>query len=403
LAGILILLAGLALNHFYGQKGKLLLEAGKENTLITNQDTTSGGDSSAPKLGLAITLDTVILKPHTPEYELRLLKRDTTVAAHHGAMSGSTFSTLTGVFPLEQMKIRVVEKTDLRFRLKEFYPNFEFAYEYPANRDSIAAKAPGITLELKTREGTPIVTLRSDQPNKNKLGDIVSLGASLFFYWDIPMDSIKAIADDHSKPGNKIVFSGADHKIFFILNDSITEKPLQEKTFYAMPGQDSVGFTIIYCFPDIALLKAVPSTRGTDLLNPVAHVEIWKEGQGAIDAFVYPESRVRKGGEFEIPGSVYRIGLGIDPAKEMPYCDCSISARKDGSETPEVISFVSGKSMMYKGYRFRPVKCLAGVPGKVTMEIEKMPGRNLVIGGIIVAVLAIFLMLFRKKAPTSRP
>lgn len=394
--GVIALLAGYGLDYFQAQKGRIRLETGKENTLVTSQDTTGGKDSSATRPGFAITLDSLHIRPHTTAYQIKLMKRDT-ASFDHASMGNNISSTLVGLYPLEPMKNTVVDNTEYRFRLKEFYPNFEFAYEYPENRDSIQPKAPGITLELKTKEGTPIVTLHTKLPNKNKLADLVSLGASLAFYWEIPMDSVRAMAADRTEHGNRIVFSGADHRIFFIVNDSISEQPLTEKSFYKIPGQDSAGFTIIYCFPDMALLKAVPSTRGTALLNPVAHVEIWKEGQGAQDAFVYPESGPRKGGEFEIPGSGYLIGLGIDQEKEVKYCDCHVSIRDGGSETAEIVSMSSGKSVNYKGYNLRPVECRVGNPGKVILEIQKKPGRILMISGVLLAVFAILLMILRRK------
>lgn len=395
--GVIALLAGYGLNYFKAQKGLIRLETGKENTLVTNQDTTEGGASSATDPGFAITLDSLDITPHTTAYQIKLMKRDS-ATFDHASMGSNIPSTLVALYPLEPMKNTVVDKTEYRFRLKEFYPNFEFAYEYPANRDSISPKAPGITLELKTKEGNPIVTLHTKLPNKNKLADIVSLGASLAFYWEIPMDSVRAIASDPATHGNKVVFSGADRRVFFIINDSIAEQPLTEKSFYKIPGQDSAGFTILYCFPDMALLKAVPSTKGTELLNPVAHVEIWKEGQGAQDAFVYPESGPRKGGEFEIPGSGYLIGLGIDQEKEVKYCNCKLSIREEGTDRAEIVSINEGKSANYKGYSLRPVECRMGHPGKVILEIQKRPGRILMISGMVSLVFGIFLLVFRRRS-----
>ena len=394
--GVIALLAGYGLDYFQAQKGRIRLETGKENTLVTSQDTTGGKDSSATRPGFAITLDSLNIRPHTAAYQIKLMKRDS-ATFDHASMGSTSASTLIGLYPLEPMKNTVVDKSEYRFRLKEFYPNFEFAYTYPADRDSIQPNAPGITLELKTKEGTPIVTLHTKLPNKNKLADLVSLGASLAFYWEIPMDSVRAMAADRTEHGNRIVFSGVDRRIFFIVNDSISEQPLTEKSFYKIPGQDSAGFTIIYCFPDMALLKAVPSSRGTELLNPVAHVEIWKEGQGAQDAFVYPESGPRKGGEFEIPGSGYLIGLGIDQEKEVKYCDCQVSIRESGNEKAEIVTMTAGKSANYKGYSLRPVDCRMGNPGKVILEIQKKPGRILMISGVLLAVFAILLMILRRK------
>lgn len=393
---VLLLGAGWSMNYFFAKEGVLRLEAGKAKTLVTdaaahNEDTTTSKD-----LGFIITLDSLSIRSHIPEFEIKLWKRDSMPANPH-AQQTTAPKALVGVFPLEPMKINKIEDTDLRFRLKAFYPNFEFAYEYPSNRDTIKPRAPGITVELKTKEGTPIVTLRSDQPGKHTVGDIVSLGASLTYYWTLPSDSLKAIAGDTKKPGNKILFSGSDNRVFFVINGTIEEKKLEEKLFYKMPEQDSVGFTILYSFPDAGLLQAVPSSRGTEVLNPVAHVEIWKEGEGYRDAFVYPETRARISGGFDIPGSVYKLGMGVVKESEIRYCDCKVSIQQDSLHAPVSLAFLSGKSQSFRGYRFSPTECLKGSPEILTLQITKRPGQTLILLGFIMAGIALLLLFVRKK------
>ena len=159
------------------------------------------------------------------------------------------------------------------------------------------------------------------------------------YYYELPPDSLQTKAFDPQKPGNKIFFSGADNKVFFVFNGIIEEKKLEEKMFYKMPDQDSVGFTILYSFPDAALLQAVPSSRGTEVLNPVAHVEIWKEGEGYRDAFIYPETRARISGGFDIPGSLYKLGMGTVKESEIKHCDCMVSLQEDSTHTPVHLTF----------------------------------------------------------------
>jgi len=395
LAGLAFLLAGFAITYFYGQKGVINLEVGKINSLKIDSNASDGADQSATGLGLAITLDSLRIHPYTPEYEINLWKKETT-SSHAKSSSGTSSTSLVGVFPMEPMKITKIDTTDLRFRLKEFYPNFQFSYQYPSVRDTIKPRAPGITLELKTKEGLPIVTLRSDQPKKHLLGDIVSLGASLEFYWNIPIDSVKEIAVNNVKGVNKIVFSGADTTIYFLLEDSISTQPLNENVFYTLPGQDSTGFTVLFCYPDVALLKAVPSSKGNEMTNPVAHVEIWKEGGNAIDAFLYPETRGRKGGDFEIPASDYKLGLSVNKEKAKKHCDCTISVQKDSSVKSDILTIVSGKPVMYHGYRFSPVECSDRFPGGVIMEIGYMPGRTPIIIGLLLTGIALLLFLSKR-------
>lgn len=395
LGGFLLLIAGVGLNYFLGAKGEVRLDQGKANIISAVRDTSRSSDFGDEQ-GFTITLDSLTIQPYTPEYEIQLWRKDTTSANPHSLTSG-TARTRIDQFSMEPMQIRKVEKTDLRFRLKAFYPNFEFAYEYPVNRDTIEPKAPGITLELKTREGSSIVTLRTDQPNKHKLDDIVSLGASLSFFWDMSPDSIKTMVTVPGNKANKIVFSGADGKVYFILGDKVEEQPLKEKIFYTMPGTDSVGFTILYCFPDIAFLQAVPSSRGTELLNPVAHVEIWRLGGPATDAFIYPETRVRKGGDFEIPDSDYKLGMGLDLDHARKYCDCIVSLQRGEGLESKSLEFKSGNTRSYKDFRFTPYECSAGLRKMVVMKMVQVPGNNLVIAGFGFGILAILLWFLKRK------
>ncbi len=387
---------GWSINYFYAREGILRLEAGKAKTLVTDAAPHNDDRTASKDLGFIITLDSLSIRSHTPEFEIKLWKRDSMPANPH-AQQSSAPKALVGAFPLEPMKINKIEDTDLRFRLKAFYPNFEFAYEYPSKRDTIKPRAPGITVELKTKEGTPIVTLRSDQPGKHTVGDIVSLGASLTYYWALPPDSLKAIAGDIKKPGNKILFSGSDNRVFFVIKGTIEEKKLEEKLYYKMPEQDSVGFTILYSFPDAGLLQAVPSSRGTEVLNPVAHVEIWKEGEGYRDAFIYPETRARISGGFDIPSSLYKLGMGAVKESEIKYCDCMVSIQEDSTHAPVTLTFLAGKSQNYQGYRFSPTECLNGAPEILTMQITKRPGKTLILLGFIMAGVSLLLLFGRKK------
>ncbi|MDZ4751692.1 MAG: hypothetical protein SGI87_08775, partial [Flavobacteriales bacterium] len=141
--------AGWSINYFNAREGILRLEAGKAKILVTGGAASKDEQQSSKDLGFIITLDSLEIRSHTPEFEIKLWKSDTMPANPH-APQGSGPKELVSTFPLEPMKINKIEDTDLRFRLKAFYPNFEFAYEYPARKDTIKPKAPGITLELKT-------------------------------------------------------------------------------------------------------------------------------------------------------------------------------------------------------------------------------------------------------------
>jgi hypothetical protein len=396
LAGAIILLSGLALNYFMGMKGELLLVAGEARTLVAGGGINSPQDSTHKTLGMQVTLDSLRIEPYTPEFEILVFGPDTTKST-----SGLSTGPVIDRFPLELMKIRQVGETDFYFRHKELYPNFQFSYEYPVNRDTIAPNAPGITLELKTKEGTPIVTLRTDVPNKHTLGDIVSLGAPLFFFWKTSVDSIKAMVNKEGKRENKVVFSGSDQLIFFMHEDTIIEQPLKEGTFYTMPGQDTVGFKVMFNFPDYAYLKAVPSTKGTEILNPVAQVEVWKAGEGYREAFLYPARRGRKMGDFAIPGSDYKLGLGEIREKAVKHCDCYLSLQADSSQAPKALTLESGKAGTLKGYRFTPLECAEGSMEMARIGIARKPGNIQIILGISVLLLTFIYTIFKRNRPVK--
>ena len=393
LTGVLIILCGFLLNQFLGMQGELLLTRGEPKALITDKDSTIHKPNET-RLGMQITLDSLEVHAYTPSFEFLVMGPDTTSNSpgiSHGA------GPLIDKYPAAQMKIRKVGESDFYFRMKAFYPNFQFAYEYPVNRDTIEPKAPGITLELKTKEGKPIVTLRSDQPNKHTLGDIVSLGASLFYYRESAMDSMNALNDAKQKSGNKVVFSGRDQKVYFLYQDTTIEQTLREGLFYKMPGQDTVGFTILYSFPDYAFLKAVPSTKDTLMLNPVAHVEVWKAGEGYRDAFLYPEKRGRKGGEYPIPESGFKLGMGEVKEGLIKHCDCFLSIQANSRNTSKQLDLLSGNSGNFKGYRFTPMECTTGGDDIVKIKVAKKPGNILVITGAAIIMLTFSYMVFKKN------
>jgi len=383
------------MNYFFGSKGLIQLEFGKGKSLVIKGSTAADSIAGKDNLGIIITLDSLSLRTHLEELELQLWKENDSPAKSTTHQQMPTLQ-LVDRYALEPMKIWQIEKTDLNFRLSEFYPNFEFAYTYPEGRDTIAPEAPGITLELKTTEGTPVVTLLTDPPGKNRLKDIVNLGATLEFFWQISRDSINAQNDS---PGNKIIFSGADLRMYYLFNGTIEEKAFRENEFYPMPGADSKGFKVLYCFPDMAYLKAVPSTKGNELLNPVAHVEIWKTGQGAMDAFVYPETKVKKGGNFAIPGSPYKIGLVSKKNPNAQYCDCRITLKDAHSDHIESLFFSAGESITYQGLRFQPVDCNDESPRTVTMRISTPQPIVPIIFGTLFLGIAFFLMWQGQSAP----
>jgi hypothetical protein len=139
LAGLAILIAGIGIRSFFGMQGLLDLETGKAKNLVIGNKENTGPNQSPADLGFMITLDSVRVHPHVSEYEIEVWKRDTSSANPHSQV-GPSSKLLIDRFSPEKMKIRKIEKSDFHFRLKEFYPNFQFSYEYPSVRDTIEPK-----------------------------------------------------------------------------------------------------------------------------------------------------------------------------------------------------------------------------------------------------------------------
>lgn len=401
IAGLLILLTGLILNYTGSQKGLLKLTEGIPISLALDQ-AAAAEDQPTDTLGLQISLDSMTVRPITPSYKLQVYETDS--AAMSQPSGGSTGLMIpVDVFDLEPMKILKVGTSDFRFRLKAFFPNFTFAYTYPADRDTIQPIAPGITLELKRKKAEPLVaTMLSDEPKRARLEDAVGLGASLAFFWEAPQDSIQRFAEKSKAGGPWVIFSEADSLVYFIREGMVDQKPLREQAYYPVSAPDSTGFTILHCFPDAAFLKAEPATRGSELLNPVAQIEYWPLGGRYQEAYVYPENSGKKGGEFAIPGTTYKIGLGMDRKEVLGQCVFYVSWRGEAGSEPERLQIKGGEAISVQGYTLTPIACKTNIPGTLMVQVSRSPGRIPVILGSLMAGLALLVFLIRRNTYISK-
>ncbi len=362
---------------------------------LTLAATSAPDDEATDTMGMQILLDSMVFQKFTPSYNLEVYQTD----------SGATpvWPMPIDVFDLEPMKILKVGTSDFRFRLKAFYPNFSFTYTYPKDRDTIQPIAPGITLELKRKNAPPLIaTMLSDVPNRARLEDAVGLGAALAFFWKAPQDSISFFAEASKISGPRIVFSEEDSLVYFIRNGEVDRQPLREQTYYPVSPADSIGFTILHCFPDVAFLKAEPSTQGTELLNPVAQIEYWPLKGRYQEAYVYPETGGKKGGEFAIPGTPYKIGLGINRQLALAHCTCFMSRRDETGSQPEQVQFAGNKAITFQGYTLTPLQCTSAIPGTLILKVAKTPGRIPVLLGSIMAGLALVVVLIRRNQYISK-
>jgi hypothetical protein len=310
-------------------------------------------------------------------------------------------SQLIHAYPLQPMKIRKVGDTAYRFRLKQFYPDFTFKYTYPLNEDTIPPRAPGITLLLNTREGEEAVTLRSDQPQRNRLDDVVQLGILFEFYWIATLDSLDRMHSDSALPEDKVVFSGKDKKMYRRINGIVETMTMEKDHFYSIPGKDSLGFTILQCFPDANLLKAVPATRSEKLNNPVAGVEVWKKGGYSQEIFLYPIHLDRPGGKWDVPGTSLNLTLSLGHDEVVKSCRCYVSLEDSVRQVRTSGLFEGRQSVSFGGKKLRLKEC---DPGGfwATLEVQKRPGYYFRVMGLIMTIVAFSGFVLLRKANKTK-
>lgn len=322
LAGIMLLLAGFLLDRLLGKTGNVHLVLG-----ISSNPTLSSGDlqksDAISRLDANLKLDSILIGNNQPGYELQVREIDEEFSQSVHANINPPSHLLAG-YPLSPIKIHKVADTEYRFRLKQFYPDFTFKYTYPENRDTLAPNAPGITLNLVTPDKEDVVTLRADKPNLSKLDDVVGLGCGLYFFWTLSQDSVKLVINDTALNGNKILLVGKDKKVYWFFDGKLDSTALENK-FYAMPGKQGIGFTVLQVFPDARWLKAEPGTKSDHLLNPVAEVEVWKLGEGAQSLFLYPNAGGRHGGEWKVPGKNLVLTCAVDHKMLVDACRCKLN------------------------------------------------------------------------------
>ncbi len=399
----ILVLCGFWADHFLGFKGIIKLEEGQQKSTVLLYNGQSGEIYDSTELGFSIRLDHFEFENHEPDYRIQLWKRDTTgraVMVSHGEVNDPKPSKMVASLPLEPGKIHRIYGSDMRFRLSEFYPDFEFEYEYPTNIDTITAKDPGIMIDLKTMDGDAFVQLRANVAGRNKLADMVNLGAWLEFYWDLP-DSLNnrlssAIQTGFTKQ-NRIIFDGKNQKIYFLIHGKITEKALKTNEFHAMSENGNIGFSVRHLMPDVAYMKATPATKSQELKNPVAKVEVWKKGGSAQNAFLYPTQSAGKGGSFIVPGTLYFLAMESIKDKETKYYKSEVSVVGEDGQIVKQSPIKVNEPMLYKGFRFYQNDYDPQNPNYSGIGVSQEPGLMVIYMGFFLLVAGVAHMFYVKK------
>lgn len=402
LSPILVLL-GFWVDFFLGFRGIIKLEEGKQSNVVQLYNY-KGFIYDSTTLNFSIRLDDFDFEKYQPDYRIQLWKRDTIGLASrkiHGDATDPAPPRIVASLPLEEGKIHHVYGTNMFFRMAEFYPDFEFEYDYPAVTDTIAAIDPGILVDLKTNEGDAFFQLRSNKADNNKLGDVVGLGASFEFYWELP-DEVKAglskknISPEISKT-NRIVFEGKTKLIHFLTDGDYGSKPLKIKHFYPINGEDSLGFSVRFLMPDVAFMNALPSSKSDKLNRPVAKMEAWERGGPAKIAYIYPTGLQDKSGMFLIPGTVHFLALESLKDKETKFYKSDLSVVNEQGEEIKKQSVIVNEPMVHDGYRFYQSDYDADNPSYSGIGVSHEPGLMVIYLGFVLLVTGIIHMFYFKQ------
>ncbi len=387
-SGLALLIAGGATLVLGGGQGRIRLITGISDSRLIPENG-NGGDSLM--LGFSMVLDSIRADAAAPDFKLLVWALDTSKQSH--SSKSAPYAGLVDEFPLDTMKIRAVGASDHRFRLVEYYPDFTFRYAYTGDTSWLDPKAPGITMDLKTPDGSGITTLRTDQPGKHKLDDRFSLGCGFEYYRSVNGDSLEEAVTKLDQPVNKVIFSGQDRKVYFLFDGQLRTETLTEQKFYPIPGTPDLGFTVLIHFPDAAYLKALPASASDEPNRPVAKVEIWKLGGPATEVFLYPNTQGRVGGDHRITGTNAMVILGESPKGLLRRSDIYMRAGQPEAETEEIV-FRRGKGMIYNGKYISPLSCHADYPGSVILSVRSLTGFWLALAGMLLVLIAALLRFF---------
>lgn len=385
MSGLVLVVTGAFMLLAGQQGGRMRLVTGIDvHQVLRSRDTLA--------LAYSVRLDSLQVRPVQPDYTLQVWKADTAATANHPGNVRSLVE-LVEQFPLDTMKIRRVGDSDFRFRLVEYYPDFAFAYRYDAGKDTVPPRAPGITLDVVTAEGTGVATLRTDQPGKDKLDDVLGLGCELGYAWYFSRDSLEQAIQTLDQPVDKVLFSGRDERIYYLMDGRLSQDTLTDGQYYPIPGRPDLGFTVVAAFPDARYLKAVPASRSREPVKPVGRVEVWRKGGGAQEIFLYPNTQGRKGGDFGVPGTGYQLQLGISPGEVLANSTLHIGTGSGDPDDRRALIFSGGRGQIHRGLFWKPVSVSTDYPNSAVLRVRPLSGLWTATAGMALVLLAMALRL----------
>ncbi|MCB0555258.1 MAG: cytochrome c biogenesis protein ResB [Phaeodactylibacter sp.] len=408
--GPIIILAGFWVDYFYGFRGIIQLETGQSTNVARIYEGSTNYIKDSTELAFRLRLDDFEFEKHDPDYRIQIW-RNTTEAHAQPVVEGhmpppASDPEIVASLPLKLDKTHRIYGTDVRFRLKDFYPNFKFDYVYPAVNDTVEARDPGVLLTLKTPLGEGDLQLLSNRPDRNAIADETHLGAWLEFYWDMPEELSQALngqPDAKWAEVKRVILVGTKKKIYHWNGKEVSSKALETGQYYAFPDKEDIGFTVRYLFPDAAYLKSVPATDGDELLNPVARVEVWdKSWPSSKEAYLYPGGGSR-GGLFMIPGTPYFLALESIKDRETKYWKSTLSVLGANDDVLKSREVKVNEPMLHGGYRFYQTDYDPNNPNYSGIGISREPGLYVIYFGFGLLVIGCFLLFYGRHKRNTVP
>lgn len=387
--GPILILAGFWVDYYIGYRGLMPLQTGQSSSTVKVYTRNTNKINEEISLPFKLKLDYFKSEMFDPDYRIQIWKNDGTQGNQ---------SRIVASVPVELDHSINIYDTDISFKIKEFYPNFFLEYSYPERYDSLPPKNPGILIELQNPHGGGnVLQLRSNSAKEYKFDDPI-LGFTFSFYWDLP-SSLKGELDNFqsSSPfakSSRIVFSGAEKKIYEIYNGALKQHSLEEEKIYLVPGSDMSKYRILSVYPDASYLESQPSTFDDRQLNPVAKLGVsrqsWKTPK---DAFLFPSSK-GPGGQFLIEKTPYLLALESIKDKETKYWESGISIITPSGEELPSQRVVVNEPLTYMGYKFYQSDYDPNNSNYSGIGVSYHPGLMIVYIGFYVLVIGVSLMFY---------
>ncbi len=395
-----VILAGVWFDYFYGMNGIINLEVGDTKDMVLTYDVNNKYIADSMQLPFKIRLDSFASQKHEPDHRIQIWKMDSTWHASNMGQAESTGEPpkILASLPIDIGVIHKIYGTDIYFRTTKAFPNFTFDYTYPVLNDTVAPVAPGVFIDMETEHGTVPMLLRSDIPGREKLADLQTVGAWLEYYYELPAD-VKAVLAKAKSEENRIIFSGKEEKVYFLVNNDLTEKPIVNGEFHPFPKGDdpAYGFSVRFLANNSDYVSAEPSTLDDQWVNPVAFVEVWRKGQESSEVYLYSTTEDRSGGHYQIPGSEFFLAMESVRDMETKYWRSDLSVVDESGNTVKQKVVKVNEIMVHKGYRFYQTDYDPNNPRFSGIGVSKEPGLYIVYLGFFLLVAGCLIMLYYRK------